>query len=212
MKVGLLIAGLVLVSGISFYGGYTMRPPLQISTEAPVTNANPQEISRVTSHSPPTQAPAPISEVKPVHLVIDAVPMRPEFDILLARNVNIRTGHSKLERQPRDPAWAAETESAFRAFLLSSPSFSRYGIDPQVDCRTSFCEVRMLAYGAEKDTKWHYLIEEPGSPNAPRPAKAFAGVIDWEEKDGVTAVYFLVSFRNRPDPNGDFPRGYAEVP
>lgn len=39
---------------------------------------------------------------------------KPEFYPLLANNINVRTAHAKLEKQPRDPVWAAETEEAYR--------------------------------------------------------------------------------------------------
>jgi hypothetical protein len=140
------------------------------------------------------------------------VPTGPEFDVLFKKDINMRIWHSKLEKQPRDAIWATEMEEALRRHFLVHPDFAGYGVNPEVHCRTSLCEVRMLAYGADKGANWADLRDKPGSQSAPWPAKAFAGVINWDERDGETAVYFNVAFRNRPDPNKDFPRGFSELP
>jgi hypothetical protein len=150
--------------------------------------------------APPTEVPES-SENDKVDLPIVAIPVYPEFDRLLS---NQRPGrhskevvamHAKLEREPRDAAWATEMEDALRKFYMGKPELRRYGVIPQVDCRTSTCEVRMLAFSAD-DFDLELTMEKPGS--APWPTGAVLLVADFDKRETATAFIIQVGFPKRP--------------
>src|SRR5690606_15964398 len=203
--IGLFAISVLAAAGLTLYftHGNWEQPaarnpsPVMLQTPSP-SSFSPRDSSPVAS-APPSQVPVS-GEKKQYDPPIVAIPVYPEFDRLLS---NTRPGrqskeviamHAKLERQARDPAWADEMEEALRKFYLETPELSRYGVSPQVDCRTSDCEVRMLAY-ADETTNWKQILisgklEKPGS--SAWSAEGFAAVTDLDERDGVTAIIVQV--------------------
>ncbi len=142
----------------------------------------------------PAQAPAP-TENKPVDASNVPIPLRYEFDAVMRKYPGNAQLHTKLEQEPRDPVWAQATEDAFRNFFQGNPEMARYGI-PEIDCRTSICEIRLIAFNADKTTDWMPVAFK--SSSSPRPKDGFPFGFASDEQNGVTAVIFHVGFAGRP--------------
>lgn len=75
----------------------------------------------------------------------------PEFNQLMEDSLVLRH-HEELQREPVDQAWSKPTESSFQNFFDSRPEIiDTYGT-PTITCRTSGCEVALLAYGVDTAT------------------------------------------------------------
>jgi hypothetical protein len=77
----------------------------------------------------------PLANVPPA-----LMPIRPEFEAVFRENPMLANSHAAMEREPRDEAWAVAMEDA-------NADLNRYGI-PSAECRSTRCEIQMLAYGA----------------------------------------------------------------
>lgn len=80
------------------------------------------------------------------------IPMPPEFAKIPSNKVywhhdHWRELHSQLEREPIDPAWAATTEAVLRNAFGENQNIMWHGT-PTFTCRTTMCQVQMMAYGA----------------------------------------------------------------
>lgn len=134
-----------------------------------------------------------------------AIPVRQEFKPMLRRSIEMTTMHAELESQPRDPTWASATEKAYRLYFSEGkPELLRYGMTSEIECRTNMCEVRLLAYGADKAMNWYRLLEKPGL--YPSPTGSVPVVVNWDEHDGVTAIFIITKFQNRTSSNIEPPK------
>jgi hypothetical protein len=87
-----------------------------------------QKVAKWAAAPPPTQ---------PINLP-------PEFDYLSSDPLD---PHELTQREPVDAAWAATTEMRINGYLAARPEItSKYGF-PQIECRTTRCELAFVATG-----------------------------------------------------------------
>lgn len=122
----------------------------------------------------------------------DPIPFPSGFDPFLKGEDTAARAHRALEREPRDDAWASESEAEWARYLAANAGLAGYGA-PDVQCRTTRCEVRLLAVGAPVmgAAGWFGLLfpSREGLPGSLPPALAF------DEKDGTTAVAIQIKYR-----------------
>lgn len=205
--VGLIVVSALVLGGVTLYAlrGTNEQPHASESTStlAPVSDS----LRLGTSAEPllqeaeQTQAAVPV-QAEVIEAAVVPIPVSQEFDrIFKNQNPGANTAgtirmHARLESQARDQDWAATTENGFRDFYTGKPELHLYRT-PEVDCRTSICEVRLLAYGSSKDADyWYQLVSKPGA--IPMPAGAMPLVLAWDPQEGMTAVIVHMMF-SRPD-------------
>lgn len=157
----------------------------------------------VTLEPPQTDASAG-SEATPLPTFEDAghSGIRPEFNALFDRNPAIAAQYQAFEKEPRDPAWASSLEAALQQVISSNPAVTRFG-QPEIECRSTRCVVRLLAYGASDVPlgDWPQLLSVKGAffdandhriPHAPNPPSNMN--IDVIESGGASALLMTLLF------------------
>ena len=75
---------------------------------------------------------------------VQPISLPPEFDYLSSDPLD---PHELTQREPVDPAWAATTTMQINGYLAARPEItSKYGF-PQIECRTTRCEMAFIATG-----------------------------------------------------------------
>lgn len=137
----------------------------------------------------------------------EAVPLRPEFEDLFRNNPYLSAAHTALEQEPRDELWASGSEAKFRVAFAGNHELQGYG-QPIVECRSSRCEVKLLAYGAThlSHDEWTSLIaqglirDSTGRP-VPAPLQSPVGItFGTIETNGASVVVINFQFaRETPE-------------
>lgn len=220
-NIGLLAIVIAALAGAGFFTYFSQDREAQSTGLAtrPVLIPAPREGSRELSGLPPAQlvernsippslpeepTPAPAPGVEsPVDASIKTIPVSHEFEAIFTKYSSFARLHAELEQQPLDLDWAPATEEAFRNHLQGIPELSRYGIFPEVDCRTSLCELRLVAYGADKGTDWSQVLLQVNQGQQQRGTfhwvEGGIPLVTWEEQDGATAIVIQTRFPKRPD-------------
>ncbi len=202
-SIGIFAAGVLSGIGMSIlyrHLGHVQSPP--VTEESVKTPISP---SIATGEDPHVPSASPIDEEpalnEPINTLGTPVKVSREFDRMLSTDrpggasVDTIRMHARLEKEPRDPIWAAATEAAYLNFFQGKPELLRYGT-PEVDCRMSMCELRLVVASGDKNIDWGQLMTRPGT--LPPPEGGLPLVFDRDEHDGITATMVHTFFRDRP--------------
>lgn len=201
VKIGLFAIGVLVVGVLTLYltRASETRTWATPETAAKVHDA-PADLLPTPSPGPDElgSAQAASSEEIPIEESRTTIPVSREFDRIFGyQRPGGNTGssiklHEKLEQERRDPEWAAETEQVYRNFIHGSTDLHSRGVVPEIDCRATLCELRLIASGADKDTDWAKLLLSMPWPPGGSPVN-----FDWDYQGGVTAVIVHVMFKRQ---------------
>src|SRR5690606_41008443 len=106
--------------------------------------------------------------------------------------------HTMIERESVDAAWASTMEQGWTRYLLQKREIVELGGRPTVTCRSTICEIQLVAYGG-KDLDWSKIVLSSGLSEQPW-AKGIAplGVLLGED-NGVTSVLVVTKTRRPTD-------------
>ena len=82
-----------------------------------------------------------------------------DHQTLIQQTVLARADHELLEHQPRDDAWASESERLIRQELERDPSAGDFEVIA-VDCRQTLCAVQAFSYGENGHREWVGAMDE----------------------------------------------------
>lgn len=199
---GLLAIGVLVVSGFTLYSTRGSEKPTS-PKEQPIKAHSIAKASPAVSIAPSRSAPpdpAPHGDGAQAQASPSVIPVSREFDRIFrnqrpgASTASTIKMHAKIEQQRRDPDWASQTEQAYRNYFQGQPDLLVYG-SPEVNCRETLCELRLVAHGADKATEWTKILMKPGS--MPWPAGGIPVVVNWDYQGGVTAVIVHTMFQRR---------------
>lgn len=202
LNIVVFVMGSVAGAGIAAYYLQRTEPPSGARETSTALESLPgQENSSTSSLRTPGDGAIPQDKAEVVvsdnvDASIVAIPLPPEFDRVFLKSIDTRKMRRMLERQPRDPIWATAMEEAHRNYILSKPELLAFGIFPEVECRSSVCEARMLARGGDETKEWLKFLEKPGS--VPWPEGGVPLVIASDQHSGTTAIMIHTAFQNRP--------------
>lgn len=198
-NIALLTVGILTAGGLALNLWRSPAEHAAAPAENRVIDLNPPDGNRATRTLSPTQPQEPSergSESEPTGDSIIAVPVSHEIESVFRMSPYAMSMHLKLEQQPRDPVWAGEMEEAYGKWIHGKSELARHGVRPEVDCRTSMCEVRLMAYGGGNSKElYDLLMKQPGT--APWPEGGIEAVADGNEQDGVTTVVIHTVFPRR---------------
>lgn len=168
-----------------------------------VPNRAPQSTTSETEAGTPPQLATAIDPAgaQAVTTPMPSMPIRPEFEPVFRENPILAYVHSAMAAEPRDEVWAAGMEDSYKRAFASNIDLNRYGV-PSAECRSTRCEIQMLAYGAPEMAReqWGNLLGK-GLMDAPAVnVDSSVGAIPtnfWfgsKVVEGTTALVFHVSF------------------
>jgi hypothetical protein len=104
---------------------------------------------------------------------------------------HVKSLHDKIVAEPRDSDWALNAERDWIRFYSGKPEVLSMG-EPKIFCRSTMCEVRLLAKG--HSTQFDSVDLEDlmtARGNAPRPCGAFR-VVARDDTDEAMAVVAII--------------------
>ena len=82
-----------------------------------------------------------------------------EHQIQIGQTVFAIADHEKLEHEPRDDAWATESERRIRQELAQHPRAGDFDVIA-VDCRRTLCAIQAFSYGNNSHREWLGAMDE----------------------------------------------------
>jgi hypothetical protein len=161
-KVILSSIGGVLAVGIAVFflahDDETPVAPADSTSPASIENSGARTVILDAPISAPTAPTGDTQSSSSTTLI--AIPVPPAFDHVpeeekFWHHATWKEWHGKLELEPIDPAWSSSAERAIWDAINKNADLTRYGT-PVVSCRTTICEVQLLAYGENSidEGKW----------------------------------------------------------
>jgi hypothetical protein len=96
--------------------------------------------------------------------VITTVVTGPVEPIPLIEGITLPGGmwnlHTMMELERRDGPWADEMERQFSTYFASKPALARSFGQPNVLCRSRFCEIQAVGYGLGAFDTWSAATED----------------------------------------------------
>lgn len=82
-----------------------------------------------------------------------------DHQTLIKQTVLAIADHEMLEHEPRDDAWATESERLIRQELAQYPSAIDFDVIA-VDCRQTLCAIQAFSYGKNSHREWLGAMDE----------------------------------------------------
>lgn len=201
-----ILASVVTLSLIQVFPGSRRGPETALALSSGASEAWPAVKPLVSDEEDtlPTAQTSPQSDAGMFSAPLVPIPTPSEFASIPPTKVywhhdQWQKLHSQIEREPIDAAWASPMEVVLKNAFSESQEITRHGT-PTINCRTTMCQVQMMAYGApdvdegEWSTYFGFVI---------RSLRSDFDIADFSvaQATGGTAMILHLTRRQAPTPN-----------